>query len=168
MRTWRDFETRLGDEVLVGNLTLANRDVLLALASYIRNGNPCPSHKELAHRGGVCTKTVQRSLDHAARLGLVAWCERMSTGHRRWQLSNRYTILRPRGPVLAGRRIRRPHRVGPRGPAKKGTTPLFLPSCTREAPSFGDVVAAQAALARYRARFEAQRRIEQGRDRCFT
>jgi hypothetical protein len=98
-------------------LTPSDRDVLVTLAGYAGTGTAWPSHATLAARSRRSTKTVQRALAIARRLGLLDW----RSGGRwlengRWKRrSNRYWLIIPTLKVTAGDRPLRgqfAHRFG--------------------------------------------------------
>ena len=97
-RVWADYRA--------GNLTRANRDVLLTLYTFRGAGGQCwPSHATLADRARCCTRTVQRALQQGQHLGLVDWAERRVRAGWRWlQTSNLYRFLTPQAPVQPGLR----------------------------------------------------------------
>jgi Helix-turn-helix domain len=97
---------RIWAEYRAGNLTRAYRDVLLTLHTFRGTGGRCwPSHATLAGRARCCTRTVQRALQQAQRLGLVDWCERRVRAGWRWlRTSNLYRFLAPDTPVQAAAR----------------------------------------------------------------
>ena len=93
--------TRIWQEFRAGNLTRADRDVLLTLHTYRGTGGAAwPSHATLAERANCCTKTVQRALRQARELDLVHWAERRVRAGWRWlRTSNLYRFVMPEGPV---------------------------------------------------------------------
>jgi hypothetical protein len=95
-RVWQEFKS--------GNLTRTARDVLLTLATYRGHGGLiCPSHATLAERVDCHPSTVLRALQAARDLGLVRWSERrVRAAWRSLRTSNRYRLLVPEAPVVAG------------------------------------------------------------------
>jgi helix-turn-helix protein len=83
---WHQFRAR--------ELTPLHRDVLLWLPKFRgRGGLIFPSHETLAAKARCCVRTVQRALNAAAALGLVAWLERRKPAV--WgteRTSNLYTL----------------------------------------------------------------------------
>lgn len=98
--------TRIWREHRAGNLTRAERDVALTLATYRdRGGIAWPAHATLAARVRCSVRTVQRALAQAQRLGLVRWtARRVRAGWRSLQTSNVYRLVQPIAPVRAGMR----------------------------------------------------------------
>ena len=92
---WREFHA--------GNLTRAHRDVLLTLRTFRGTGGVCtPAHATLADRARCSVRTVQRALQRAHGLDLVAWAERRIRAGWRWlRTSNTYRLAVPAQAVRA-------------------------------------------------------------------
>jgi Helix-turn-helix domain len=97
---WRHFHAH--------NLTPADRDILLTLATFRGRGGACfPSHATLAQRTRRKRSSVKRALNQGQHLGLIDWKERprRRVGWRSLRTSNSYRLLVPTHPVKPGQRL---------------------------------------------------------------
>ena len=95
--------TRIWHEYRAGNLTRADRDVLLTLHTFRGHGGIAwPSHATLAERARCCTRTVQRALQQAQGLGLVSWTERRVRAGWRWLRASQPVSVRGAGGAGTG------------------------------------------------------------------
>jgi len=101
------YERRLADEHLAGNISRAERDAILATRSLLQNGNPTPSHHQIARRAGCSRRTVQRAHAKAGPLGLLLTWPQFA-GRNGRQSANRYRLTEPRLPVQVRQRWRTP------------------------------------------------------------
>ena len=139
-RVWAEFRA--------GNLTRGARDILLTLRTYRGAGGLiCPGHQTLAERARCSISSVQRALKQADGLGLVAWAERRVRSGWRWlRTSNRYSLLFPEVPVVAGLQLRRRRNVTTGQPDRGGESQNkkgLLKAMLAEAAQLPDLLAAR-------------------------
>jgi hypothetical protein len=152
-----EWTARIWQEFKAGNLTRAWRDALLTLATFRgRGGIICPSHKTVADRANMASKTVERAVRAARDLGLVDWTERRVKRGWRWlRSSNLYRLIVPGEPLQIG--LRRPRRTN-RPPVERGESKeeRRLPREALVALPWSVTKAAREGLAAIAARMTAQ------------
>jgi len=152
MPTPRPWTARVWQEYRADNLTRGDRDVLLTLNTFRGAGGLCiPSHATLADRAGCSSRTVQRALQQARRLGLVSWVERRVRAAWRWlRTSNAYRLERPAEPVQPGSRPAWPRRSTTGQNGRGGESQRFTKAATlsfmREAAALPDLLAARRGV----------------------